>query len=174
VQELYISSRHRWRAKFSSGAITAFEAMDSEKEMSVGPTKINDKGPSSITRVPCDIHGKHTFNVAGQHFCVSTRYQLMTIIGVGAYGTVVAAIDRETKHRVAIKRVGSLFEDIVDAKRILREIRLMRFLQHPNVRQGRAASGCPTQGRTLAAILSTRGANLLTRQRLYYLRSLCC
>jgi serine/threonine protein kinase len=126
--------------KFHRAQLLCSKAMVSEKEI-VSPTKVNDKGPTSITRIPCDIHGKHTFNVAGQHFCVSTRYQVMTVIGVGAYGTVVAAIDRETKHRVAIKRVGSLFEDIVDAKRILREIRLMRFLQHSNVRPGRAASG---------------------------------
>jgi serine/threonine protein kinase len=98
-------------------------------------TRLQDNENGAITRVPCDIHGKHTFSVAGQLFCISTRYQLLAAVGFGAYGTVVSAIDKETKQRVAVKKVAGLFDDLVDAKRVLREIRLMRFLQHPNVRQ---------------------------------------
>ncbi len=35
--------------------------------------------------------------------------------------------------QVAIKKVASAFEDMVDAKRMLREVRLMRQFNHPNV-----------------------------------------
>jgi serine/threonine protein kinase len=110
--------------------------MDSSEDTDASNTTcVIGKENGSITRVPCDIHGKHTFDVGGQLFCISTRYQLLAVVGFGAYGTVVSAIDKETKQRVAVKKVACLFDDLVDAKRILREIRLMRFLQHPNVRQ---------------------------------------
>ena len=35
---------------------------------------------------------------------------------------------------MAIKKVNKAFVDLVDAKRALREIRLMRHLEHENVR----------------------------------------
>ena len=47
-------------------------------------------------------------------------------IGRGAYGLVVSATDTVTGQRVAIKRVSRLFQDLIDAKRILREIKLLR------------------------------------------------
>ncbi len=47
-------------------------------------------------------------------------------MGRGSYGIVMAADDLVTGHRVAIKRVARVFQDLVDAKRILREIKLLR------------------------------------------------
>lgn len=38
-----------------------------------------------------------------------------------------------TSTKVAIKKVANAFEDVVDAKRMLREVRLMRQFNHPNV-----------------------------------------
>jgi len=38
-----------------------------------------------------------------------------------------------TGKKVAIKKVANAFEDMVDAKRMLREVRLMRQFNHPNV-----------------------------------------
>lgn len=46
---------------------------------------------------------------------------------------MVAANDVLTDKQVAIKKVANAFEDMVDAKRILREVRLMRQFNHPNV-----------------------------------------
>jgi mitogen-activated protein kinase 1/3 len=34
---------------------------------------------------------------------------------------------------VAIKKVKSIFDDIVDAKRMLREITILRTMDHPNI-----------------------------------------
>ena len=34
---------------------------------------------------------------------------------------------------MAIKKVANAFEDMIDAKRMLREVRLMRQFNHPNV-----------------------------------------
>ncbi len=54
-------------------------------------------------------------------------------IGRGAYGVVVSAVDVDTNHKVAIKKIPRLFNDLVDAKRILREIKLLRHFRHENV-----------------------------------------
>lgn len=64
---------------------------------------------------------------------VPTRYTVNKIIGRGAYGLVCSGLDTVTGERVAIKKVSNVFDDLVDAKRILRELKLLTFLYHPNV-----------------------------------------
>mmetsp|Transcript_11607 Transcript_11607/g.36936 ORF Transcript_11607/g.36936 Transcript_11607/m.36936 type:complete len:405 (-) Transcript_11607:447-1661(-) len=64
---------------------------------------------------------------------VDPKYKLLRKVGSGAYGFVVAADDTSTNKQVAIKKIANAFEDMVDAKRILREVRLMRQFNHPNV-----------------------------------------
>lgn len=54
-------------------------------------------------------------------------------IGHGAYGVVISALDKETGKQVAIKKISRAFEDTIDAKRILREIKLMKKFSHENV-----------------------------------------
>lgn len=44
-----------------------------------------------------------------------------------------SAENQETSEKVAIKKVSKAFEDIVDAKRILREIKLLQHFDHENV-----------------------------------------
>lgn len=61
------------------------------------------------------------------------RYELIKIVGSGSYGSVAEAIDRKTGKKVAIKKLSGIFEDNVDCKRILREIYLLRILNHPNL-----------------------------------------
>jgi len=46
---------------------------------------------------------------------------------------VVSAVDRVTSQKVAIKKCPNIFEDPLDAKRIAREIRLLRHFNHPNI-----------------------------------------
>ena len=38
-----------------------------------------------------------------------------------------------TKVKVAIKKVPKAFEDLIDAKRIVREIKLLKFFDHENI-----------------------------------------
>ena len=54
-------------------------------------------------------------------------------MGGGAYGVVAAALDKDKNVKVAIKKVENAFEDLVDAKRIYREIKLLRFFNHDNI-----------------------------------------
>ena len=58
------------------------------------------------------------------------KYEPTQVLGAGSYGKVIAAIDKTTKKKVAIKKVNELFEDIVDSKRVLREITLLRFMKN--------------------------------------------
>lgn len=61
------------------------------------------------------------------------RYELIKVVGSGSYGSVAEATDKKTGKKVAIKRLTGIFEDNVDCKRILREIHLLRILNHPNL-----------------------------------------
>ena len=55
------------------------------------------------------------------------------MMGGGAYGVVAAALDKDKNVKVAIKKVENAFEDLIDAKRIYREIKLLRFFNHDNI-----------------------------------------
>lgn len=57
-------------------------------------------------------------------------YEPVKVLGSGSYGKVIEAVSLKTKKKVAIKRVNCLFEDLIDTKRILREITLLRFMKN--------------------------------------------
>lgn len=42
-------------------------------------------------------------------------------------------MNAETREEVAIKKVGNAFDNRIDAKRTLREIKLLRHMDHENV-----------------------------------------
>ena len=44
-----------------------------------------------------------------------------------------SAVDKITGEQVAIKRIQNVFDNVADAKRILREIKMLRLLKHPDV-----------------------------------------
>ena len=48
-------------------------------------------------------------------------------------------MNSETREEVAIKKVGNAFDNHIDAKRTLREIKLLRHMDHENVRMRDAA-----------------------------------
>ncbi|KAH0570407.1 Mitogen-activated protein kinase [Spironucleus salmonicida] len=74
-----------------------------------------------------------TFNIKGINFIVPDHYNITKLLGQGAYGTVVEAIDKRNNQHVAIKKLEKVFGHLVDAKRILREVALLSYLQHENV-----------------------------------------
>lgn len=75
----------------------------------------------------------NSFKASGQQFDIISKYSFIKQIGHGAYGLVISAIDNETTNKVAIKKISRAFDDIVDAKRILREIKLMKEFAHENI-----------------------------------------
>lgn len=77
--------------------------------------------------------GKKTFVCAGTTFCVEEKFEYIKQIGHGAYGVVCSAYDHQAHCKVAIKKVPKAFEDLIDAKRIVREIKLLKFFDHENI-----------------------------------------
>jgi len=76
--------------------------------------------------------GVNAVTVAGTRYEVASKYHILKSIGHGAYGVVVSAEDVTTGKKVAIKKIPNAFNDLTDAKRILREIKLMRHFDHEN------------------------------------------
>ena len=68
---------------------------------------------------------KSKFECNGTLFTVDDRYEYTKYIGHGAYGVVCSAKDKRNSSKVAIKKVINAFQDLIDGKRILREIRLL-------------------------------------------------
>jgi len=54
-------------------------------------------------------------------------------VGSGAYGTVASFQDKATEKKFAVKKITDAFHDLVDGKRILREVKLLRFMRHDNI-----------------------------------------
>lgn len=63
----------------------------------------------------------------------ANRYRILEVIGKGSYGVVCSAVDTLTGEKVAIKKINDIFEHVSDATRILREIKLLRLLRHPDI-----------------------------------------
>ena len=70
----------------------------------------------------------HTFSLAGNTFEVDVRYTNLKPVGGGSYGLVCSAKDTLTGKPVAIKKITDTFQDLIDAKRIMREIKLLMML----------------------------------------------
>lgn len=64
---------------------------------------------------------------------LSLNYEILDILGEGSYGSVVRAKHKSTGQFVAIKRIEKLFENLQDTKKILREVQLLKELNHTNV-----------------------------------------
>eukprot|EP00930_Biecheleria_cincta_P067787 TRINITY_DN5466_c0_g4_i2.p1 TRINITY_DN5466_c0_g4~~TRINITY_DN5466_c0_g4_i2.p1 ORF type:complete len:401 (-),score=80.30 TRINITY_DN5466_c0_g4_i2:541-1743(-) len=71
--------------------------------------------------------------VHGINFEVSKRYNVLEQVGQGAYGIVCAAEDEVSNEHVAVKKIENAFEHITFTKRTLRELRILRHLQHENL-----------------------------------------
>ncbi|KAJ7942999.1 Mitogen-activated protein kinase [Quillaja saponaria] len=63
----------------------------------------------------------------------ASQYEIQEVVGKGSYGVVASAVDTHTGEKVAIKKMNDVFEHVSDATRILREIKLLRLLRHPDI-----------------------------------------
>ena len=75
----------------------------------------------------------HSFQAGKHTFTVDRRFSMIRLVGSGAYGVVISASDTGGEKNVAIKMVPKAFADEIDAKRILREIKLLKHFRHENV-----------------------------------------
>lgn len=81
--------------------------------------------------------GTRAWKVLGSRFELPNKYEIIDPVGSGAYGVVVAAkdtsIEDENNNLVAIKKIEKAFEHKVFTLRTLRELKIMRLLNHENV-----------------------------------------
>ncbi|PWA56466.1 Mitogen-activated protein (MAP) kinase, conserved site-containing protein [Artemisia annua] len=66
-------------------------------------------------------------------YCEINRYKLEEVIGKGSSGVVCSAYDTHLGEKVAIKQITGIFENVSVATSILREIKLLRLLRHPDI-----------------------------------------
>ena len=80
------------------------------------------------------IHKVH-HKIANTTFVLDEgRFSSLKAIGKGSYGVVVSALDDASMQRVAIKKISPMAKHTIDAKHILREIRIMRYMgRHENI-----------------------------------------
>jgi Protein kinase domain len=90
-------------------------------------------GKLGTSVVSVEPYVSHTFPAGKHTFTVDRRYTMLRTIGSGAYGVVISALDGKTNGNVAIKMVPKAFSDEIDAKRILREIKLLKHFHHDNI-----------------------------------------
>jgi serine/threonine protein kinase len=80
--------------------------------------------------------GWRTYMVQDQLFEVPDRYELLHCIGRGAFGVVCSAKLKGkdgTEERVAIKKIMIREDNILEVKRLVREIYLLRHFDHENI-----------------------------------------
>lgn len=99
---------------------------------------------------------------------VPERYQNLSPVGSGAYGSVCAAFDTKTGHRVAVKKLSRPFQSIIHAKRTYRELRLLKHMKHENVsssslRRPKALCAVLRGHSTLRAALVPWGCQVIVR-----------
>jgi len=64
---------------------------------------------------------------------VPAHLEFIKKVGSGAYGTVASFQDKNTGGKIAVKKITDAFHDLVDGKRILREVKLLRSFRHDNI-----------------------------------------
>ncbi|CAI9755926.1 unnamed protein product [Fraxinus pennsylvanica] len=109
-----------------------------DTEMSEAPPqKAGQKPQPPIEHTPAMLShgGRFTqYNIFGNIFEVTSKYKPPILpIGKGAYGVVCSALNSETNENVAIKKISNAFDNKIDAKRTLREIKLLRHMDHENI-----------------------------------------
>ncbi|KAI3995225.1 hypothetical protein MKX01_032027 [Papaver californicum] len=99
------------------------------------------QNPDNANNPPADFPAVLThrgrfvqYNIFGNLFEITIKYRPPIMpIGRGAYGIVCSVLNSETNEMVAIKKIANAFDNYMDAKRTLREIKLLQHLDHENV-----------------------------------------
>lgn len=100
---------------------------------STQPSFSIDDGSTIVSEDTTSTYTYHSFPAGKEKFTVDKRYNMIRTIGSGAYGVVISAKDFNRGSNVAIKMVPRAFHDEIDAKRILREIKLLKHFRHENI-----------------------------------------
>jgi len=89
--------------------------------------------PSSYRCTERSSKDRVLYKIKGERFLLYDYYVPRGILGEGAYGCVCEALNKKTGLTVAIKKNKGVFKDQEDAKRILREIKLLIHFDHDDI-----------------------------------------
>ena len=67
-----------------------------------------------------------------RRYVPGTQYQVLDVVGEGAYGIVCSAVHRPSGRKVAIKKIAP-FDHSMFCLRTLRELKLLKFLSEAGV-----------------------------------------
>ncbi|VVB06290.1 unnamed protein product [Arabis nemorensis] len=113
------------------------EIVEAHSEVTTGVSPYQSPQRLVIENTPANLSHDVKYiqyNLSGNIFEVTAKYQPpIKPIGRGAYGIVCSALNSETNEKVAIKKIMHAFDNHIDAKRTLREIKLLRHFNHENI-----------------------------------------
>nr|BAE48519.1 ERK5 [Xenopus laevis] len=93
-------------------------------------TKLDAGRSTSRPNMGLAILQERSFDI---NFEVGDEYEIIETIGVGAYGVVSSARRKGSGQRVAIKKIPNAFDVVTNAKRTLRELKILKHFKHDNV-----------------------------------------
>eukprot|EP00803_Ostreobium_quekettii_P009627 evm.model.scf_446EXC.6 EVM.evm.TU.scf_446EXC.6 scf_446EXC:55715-62744(+) len=88
---------------------------------------------SDAAEIAASPHQEGLYFVRGQSWQVGKRYRLHKLLGSGSFSAVCLATDTQTGEKVALKRIANVLQSPDNAKKVLREVCILRRLKHPNV-----------------------------------------
>ncbi len=136
--ELVTSSNQPQQERNAKNGKNENIALPTARKVKAEPSKqashMNGSGDDEPLKKYKQINGPVSYTISGSLFTMDSRYRDLKAIGKGSYSLVCCARDTLTTNNVAIKKIQSMSKNSVNAKHVLREIRLMRYLSgHPNI-----------------------------------------
>ena len=64
---------------------------------------------------------------------IDQEFDVVKLLGKGSFGQVVEAESKALRSKVAVKRLETTYVDLVDAKRVLRELTILSSIDHKNI-----------------------------------------
>lgn len=102
-----------------------------------GPVKTEPAHPAAAAVAAASVAAKNLALLKARSFDVTfdvgDEYEIIETIGNGAYGVVSSARRRLTGQQVAIKKIPNAFDVVTNAKRTLRELKILKHFKHDNI-----------------------------------------
>jgi len=80
-----------------------------------------------------NTQNNRSVTIAGITFSLGSRYIANGLVGQGGFGIVLKATDVRNGKNVAIKKIAPLFRDMETTKSSIREVKLLRRMNHENL-----------------------------------------
>ncbi|XP_044278519.1 mitogen-activated protein kinase 7 isoform X1 [Varanus komodoensis] len=103
---------------------------DEGEEAAQGQAKQESSHQATVAAKNLAILKARSFDVT---FEVGDEYEVIETIGTGAYGVVSSARRKDTGQQVAIKKIPNAFDVVMNAKRTLRELKILKHFKHDNI-----------------------------------------